>query len=246
MLLPLLADDEVRAIDRREGVELTDQARVRELLDGCEVVIHLAALHPLVAPPGADERTYHEANVAPFAALLAEAEAAGVRRVVLASSTSVWRDAPAGEPARFLDESAEPDADDPYASSKRACEAILARGQVEGVVLRLARFARAGNVEDEVRKLYRAIDPRDAASAVALAAGRAAPGALYAIAAPTPFAREDAALLASDPRAAIRRRTGRDAAWAPERIGSVVVSARATRELGWRAAYPSALLADSR
>ena len=219
---------------------------MRRAIAGCEIVIHLAALHPLVAPPDADERTYHEANVVPFQALLAEAEAAGVRRLVLASSTSVWRDSPIGAPARFLDETVPPDGDDPYARSKRACEDLLARARLEGVVLRLARFARDGDPEDEVRKLYRAVDPRDAASAVALAARRAAAGALFAVAAPTPFSPSDAGALAADPRAAIRERTGRSPGWWPERIGSVVVSDRIVRVLGWRAAYPSALMTVSR
>jgi nucleoside-diphosphate-sugar epimerase len=241
-LLPLFGDDRARAIDRRDGLELSDRARVREALYGCDMVIHLAALHPLVAPEGTDASTYHKANVVPFQDLLTEAQRAGVRRVVLASSTSVWRDAEIGEPARFLDESVAPDADDGYARSKRECEAMLRQSRMEGVILRLARFARAGDVEDEVRKLYRAVDPRDAAAAVALAARSAPAGALYALSAPTPFTPDDAALLASDPREAVRRRLGRDPAWVPERIGSVVVSTRATRELGWRAAHPSALM----
>jgi nucleoside-diphosphate-sugar epimerase len=231
----------VRTIDRRDGVDLTDRVALRPLLAGAEVIVHLAALHPLVAPPDAADSTYHSANVLPFVALLEVARAVGVRRVVLASSTSVWRDAPPGAPARFLDEAVAPDADDGYARSKRECERLLHESSLEAVVLRLARFAKAGDQEDEVRKLYRAVDPRDCASAFVRAI-EARPGETYAIAAPTPFRPEDAALLARDPRAAILARTGREPAWAPERIGSVVISTRAERELGWRAAYPSALL----
>jgi nucleoside-diphosphate-sugar epimerase len=203
-------------------------------------------LHPLVAPPEANDATYHEANVVPFAALLAECSEVGVRRVVLASSTSVWTDAPRGTPARFLDEAVPPDADDPYAKSKRACEDLLARSPFAWVVLRLARFASSGSAEDEVRKLYRAVDPVDAAMAVALATELARSGSVYAVSAPTPFTLEDAALLASDPRAAIRLRTNHDPGWVPDRIGSVVIPALIVRELGWRPAHPSALMADSR
>jgi len=179
-------------------------------------------------------------------ALLEACSEARVRRVVLASSTSVWTEAPHGAPARFLDESVPPDGDDPYAKSKRACEDLLARSPFAWVVLRLARFASSGNDEDEVRKLYRAVDPVDAATAVALATELARPGSVYAVSAPTPFLPEDAALLAADPRAAIRLRTKHDPAWIPDRIGSVVVPARIMRELGWRPTHPSAFIADSR
>lgn len=235
-----------RAIDRRDGIELTDRTRLREALAGCDTVVHLAALHPLVAPPDAGDATYHEANVVPFVALLAACSEAGVRRVVLASSTSVWTEAPRGAPARFLDESVPPDGDDAYAKSKRACEDLLARSPFAWVVLRLARFASSGSAEDEVRKLYRAVDPVDAATAVASVTELARAGSVYAVSAPTPFSPADAALLASDPRAAIRLRTNHDPAWVPDRIGSVVVATRLMRELEWRPAHPSALMTDSR
>ena len=203
--------------------------------------MHLAALHPLIAPPDANDETYRAANVVPFAALLDAARAQQVRRVVLASSTSVWRDSPPGTAARFLDETSEADGDDGYARSKRECEALARAAPLETVVLRLARFARRGDPEDDVRLLYRAIDPDDAATAVVAALDRAAPGALYAISAPTPFRREDAASLRTDPRAVITQRTGREPVWAPAAIGSVIVATRAVRDLGWRATFPSSL-----
>ena len=231
-LLPLLAGYDVVPIDRRDGLELEDGPGLRAAIDGCAAIVHLAALHPLVAPAGAD---YDRANVAPFRALLRAAREAGVGRLVLASSTSVWRDAPPGAPARFVDESTPADADDGYARSKRACEALLAASGIRGVALRLARFA-GDSAEDQVRLLYRAVRPADAARAVALALDHPAPSALYAISAPTPFRPEDAALLSRDPRSAIRLRTGRDPVWAPERIGSVIVSERARAELGWAVA----------
>jgi UDP-glucose 4-epimerase len=228
--------------DRRDGQDLLDARVVRAALSGCDAVVHLAALHPLVAPPDADERTYEQANVEPFRALLELAREARVRRIVLASSTSVWRDAPPGQPARFIDEASPADATDGYARSKIACETLLTASGVGGVSLRLARFARSGDADDEVRKLYRAVDPRDAATAVVAARARAPDGSLYAVAAPTPFRPDDAALLSVDPRAAIRLRTGREPAWAPARIGSVVVARHTEHDLGWRCAFPSTLL----
>ena len=242
----LLADREVRGIDRRRGHELADPASYASLVRGCAAIVHAAALHPLVAPANATARDYRDANVIPFEALVAVAVQESVSRLVLVSSTSVWTNAAPGEPARFLDESVAPNADDGYARSKRECERIaleLARGPV---VVRLARFARRGDPHDAVRLLYRAVDPDDAAVAVVAALDRAPDGALYAISAPTPFEPEDALELGRDPRAVIRRRTGSEPAWAPGSIGSVVRSDRGARELGWRAAFPSPLYAPRR
>jgi len=232
-LLPLLADREVVPIDRADGFPIADDAALRAALAGCDAIVHLAALHRLVAPPGAD---YDAANVAPFRLLLAVAEEAGVRRVLLASSTSVWREAPLGSPARFIDEDTPADAiEDPYAASKLACEALLRTSRMEGVTLRLARFATGDSAEDRVRRLYRAVRPHDAARAMVRALDHGAAGSMYAIASRTPFQAEDAELLVRDPAAAIRLRAGFEPKWVPDRIGSVVLTDRAGRDLGWSA-----------
>lgn len=240
-LVELLEGRDLRLVDRRRGHELEHPSTYAALLRGCEAIIHTAALHPLVAPAGTGPREYAAANVAPFAALLELARRERVGRVVLVSSTSVWTSAPPGRPARFLDESVPADAEDGYGRSKRECEALARSAPLASVVVRLARFAQRGDDADAVRLLYRAIDPDDAATAVTAALDRAPPGSLYAISAPTPFRREDAAALAIDPRAVIRLRTGRSPGWAPDAIGSVVLTDRARHELSWRAAFPSPL-----
>jgi len=240
-LTALLAGRDVRLIDRRRGHELEHASTYTALIRGCDAIIHTAALHPLVAPAGTGSREYAAANVVPFAALLEVANREGVGRIVLVSSTSVWNGAAPGDPARFLDETIPADAVDGYGRSKRDCEALARAAPLASVVVRLARFARRGDDADAVRLLHRAIDPDDAATAVAAALDRALSGSLYAISAPTPFRREDAAALAVDPRAVIRLRTGRTPRWAPPSIGSVVVADLATRELEWRAAFPSPL-----
>lgn len=237
----LLADRQLRLVDRRRGHELAQSPTYADLIRGCDAIVHTAALHPLVAPPGTGPQEYAAANVAPFAVLLAVARREHVRRVVLVSSTSVWNGAPPGRPARFLDEAEPADSDDGYGASKRQCETLAFASGLPCVILRLARFARRDDVEDQVRLLYRAVDPDDAAAAVVAALDRASPGALYAVSAPTPFRPEDAPALASDPRAVIRRRTGREPPWVPATIASVVLSDRAARELGWSAAFPSPL-----
>jgi nucleoside-diphosphate-sugar epimerase len=235
--MPLLEPDAI-SIDRRDGIELADTAAVMHAVQGCDAIVHLAALHPLVAPDNADAEAYRQANVVPFTALIAIARQLDIPRVVLASSTSVWSD----EHVRLVDESTEADAIDPYGASKRACEGLLVASGLQGVRLRLARFAKPGDPEDEVRKLYRAVDVRDAARAVLLALQRGPRGSVYAISAPTPFESWDMDLLASDPRTAIVHRTGREPGWLPTHVGSVIRSSRAVKDLGWLCAYPSTLL----
>ncbi len=232
-LLPLLADRVVVPIDQADGLPIADGAVLRAALAGCDAIVHLAALHPLVAHGGAD---YDAANVAPFRVLLAIAAATGARRVVLASSTSVWREAPRGSPARFIDEDTSADAtEDPYAASKLACEALLRASPIAGVTLRLARFAAGESPEEQVRRLYRAVRPHDAARAVIRALDHGPDGSMYAIASRTPFRAEDAEILDRDPAAAIRLRAGFEPNWVPDRIGSVVLTDRAGRDLGWSA-----------
>lgn len=238
-VLRLLADRDVRAIDLRRGHQLLEPATYALAVAGCDAVVHAAALHPLVADPGTTAAEYRAANVAPFAVLVDRLRAQGVSRLVLVSSTSVWRDAAEQAPARFIDERTPADADLGYAASKRECEELATASGLDVVTLRLARFARRGDPEDNVRLLYRAVDPDDAAAAVVRALDHAAAGALYAISGPTPFRPEDAVGLMEDPRAVIRTRTGHDPEWVPERIASVIVAERALHELGWRPAHPS-------
>ncbi|MDN5768022.1 MAG: NAD(P)-dependent oxidoreductase [Humibacillus sp.] len=76
-----LAVDAVRRVD----VDLTDYLTVKDAVQGCDAVIHLAALvSPLMAP----EPVVHHNNVmASYNALLAAAEN-GIRKVCLASSVN--------------------------------------------------------------------------------------------------------------------------------------------------------------
>jgi len=69
--------------------DVGDEAALAEAVDGCEVVFHEAALGSVtrsVAQPRVSDR----ANVAGTVAVLDAAQRAGVRRVVLASSSSVY------------------------------------------------------------------------------------------------------------------------------------------------------------
>lgn len=103
-------------------VDVTDYASVRDALEGCDAVIHLAAIN---GPGGAPDHVVHNNNVvASYNALRAAAEL-GIRRVCQASSIN----AIGGRFSRWprydyfpLDERHPTYAEDPYSLSKWICE----------------------------------------------------------------------------------------------------------------------------
>ena len=97
--------------------DVCDAGAVGSALDGCEVVIHLAA-HRAIARSIDDPAGTDRANSQGTVTVLQAAVAAGVRRVVYASSSSVYGDAPV-TPVR---EDAPPAPVSPYAVSKLAGE----------------------------------------------------------------------------------------------------------------------------
>lgn len=79
-----------------EGVEfvagdLADPAVAAAAVDGCEVVLHQAAI-PSVPRSIAEPRPSHDANINATFNLLVSARDAGIRRVVYAASSSVYGD----------------------------------------------------------------------------------------------------------------------------------------------------------
>lgn len=97
--------------------DLRSYERVHNAVAGCDVVFHQGAL-PSVPRSIADPLTSSEINVGGTLNVLLAARDAGVRRVVFASSSSVYGDAP-GFP-REESQATEPMA--PYAVSKLAAE----------------------------------------------------------------------------------------------------------------------------
>lgn len=127
---------------RREGdlpvaeADVRDAAAVRDAVEGCDAVVHLAASAG-VRPSLADPVGYADVNVRGTAVLLEAARAAGVRTFVAASSSSVYG-------VRSAVPFAESDPCDrpvsPYAASKRAmellCRAFQARAPLDLTCLR--------------------------------------------------------------------------------------------------------------
>lgn len=147
--------------DVNGGVEMVeadvrDAGAVRAAADGVEVVYHLAAL-PSVARSVADPLASHRVNVDGTLNVLTAAVATGVRRVVYASSSSVYGDTP----TLPKHEDMSPSPRSPYAASKLAgeayCRAFAGAFGLETVALRF--FNVFGPRQDPASE-YAAVVPR--------------------------------------------------------------------------------------
>jgi UDP-N-acetylglucosamine/UDP-N-acetyl-alpha-D-glucosaminouronate 4-epimerase len=110
-------------MNRIEFVEadLADPDVAARCVDGVDYVLHQAAL-PSVPRSVADPLASHHNCVTATVALLEAARKAGVKRVVQASSSSVYGD----QPQLPKVETQTPDPRSPYAAAKLACEAYAA------------------------------------------------------------------------------------------------------------------------
>jgi UDP-N-acetylglucosamine/UDP-N-acetyl-alpha-D-glucosaminouronate 4-epimerase len=142
-------------VELLEG-DVRDPAAVAKAVDGAEVVHHLAAL-PSVARSVADPRTSHEVNVDGTLNLLLAAADAGVRRLVFASSSSVYGDTPVLPKHEDMPVSPR----SPYAASKLAaegyCRAFARVSPLETVCL---RFFNVFGPRQDPASQYAAVVPR--------------------------------------------------------------------------------------
>jgi nucleoside-diphosphate-sugar epimerase len=126
-----------------EGVEtqigdITNPPVVRAAMQGIDAVIHLAALLHVVNPPPSLRAEYERINVGGTATVSEAARQAGVGRLVLFSTISVYGDSAGG----ILTEDSPTRPDSFYAETKLAAEKIVlaakrADGGSIGTVLRL-------------------------------------------------------------------------------------------------------------
>lgn len=239
---------------------VADREAVRRAVRGADVVLHAATLHkPHVSSH--PREAFVEVNVRGTLVLLEEAVAAGVGAFVFTSSTTTFGRAltPApGEPAAWIDEDVVPRPKNVYGATKTAaedlCELVHRDHGLPVVVLRTSRFfpeaddveaRRAAYADDELKVaelLHRRIDLEDVVEAHRLAAARASQlgFARLVVSATTPFRPEDAAELARDLPAVLRRRVpGWEAVYGergwrvPPALDRVYVNDRARALLGW-------------
>jgi nucleoside-diphosphate-sugar epimerase len=142
-------------VEAMEG-DVRDQDHVRAAVAGVEVVYHLAAL-PSVARSVADPRASHSVNVEGTLNLLLAARDAGVRRLVYASSSSVYGDTPVLPKHEDMPVSPR----SPYAAAKLAgeayCRALARVYPVETVSL---RFFNVFGPRQDPASQYAAVVPR--------------------------------------------------------------------------------------
>lgn len=241
-------------IDRVAGEHTSVLADIRDLdamtrvFRGCDTVIHAAALHaPHVGI--ASEIDFRSINVDGTEIVLTAALRAGVRSFILTSSTAVYGGGGAmGAPARWFDETSEPEPRTIYHQTKLAAETLTRAAS--GSALRTA-IVRVGRCFPErlpliaLYRLSRGIDPRDAATAHLNAIRAAATTTAIFIAAPkTPFRRSDCAELGRNAAAVIDRRCpwfateSRVRGWPlPQTIDRVYDSTQTRRILGWAPRY---------
>jgi UDP-glucose 4-epimerase len=250
---------------------IADRSVVRECIRGAQSVLHTATLHkPHVGTH--DRRAFIETNVIGTTVLLEEAVAADVTSFVFTSTTSAFGRAlvpSPGSPAAWITEDVAPISRNIYGVTKSAAEDVCSLvAQAEGlpvVVLRTSRFfpeadddpERTSAFVDENIKaneyLYRRVDVEDVVSAHLLAEDLAPDlgFARYIISATSPFTPEDAAELAADAPAVVRRlfpdqpdeyaRRG----WEMfPHLDRVYDNSRARSELGWSPHYDFRRLLD--
>jgi len=146
------------ARDRVEFLEgdLRDRAAVEQACRGVEVVFHQAAL-AAVARSVENPREVTEVNVGGTLNLLLAARDAKARRVVFASSSSVYGDTPELPKTETMPFSAR----SPYAASKAAGEAYLSAFQASyGLETVSLRYFNVYGPRQSPRSLYAAVVPK--------------------------------------------------------------------------------------
>ncbi|MEV4279180.1 NAD-dependent epimerase/dehydratase family protein [Actinoplanes xinjiangensis] len=237
----------VRGIDRVPGRwtgvvgDLRDPAARRAVLDGCDVLVHAAALHaPHVGRVG--EAEFRAVNVDAMEAVLHDAARAGVRRVVYISSTSVYGHALVPtDRAVWVDEQLPPRPRDVYDRTKLAAERLVAAAGIPAVTLRIARCFPEPAPVLAVHLLHRAVGLADVAAATAQVLRHDAVTGVFNIAGRYAFTRADCPALYRDAATLITERLPevaaafRDRGWPlPASLDRVYDSTAAGAAFGYR------------
>ncbi|NML39152.1 NAD(P)-dependent oxidoreductase [Chitinophaga sp. G-6-1-13] len=261
---------EVIGIDQMVGTftthngSITDTDFVLKCMKEVSVVFHAATLHkPHVVTHSVQQ--FIDTNITGTLRLLEAAVAAGVKRFVFTSTTSVFGDAmePApGGPAVWVTPALAPMPKNIYGITKVAaedlCRLFYRKQGLPCVVLRTSRFF--PEMDDDRRKreayddmnlkvnelLFGRVDLADVVTAHLLAAENAVAIGFdrYVISATTPFSREDMQALQHDAPAVIRRyfpgfeKLYDRLKWKMQPVmDRVYDNTKARKELGWKPEY---------
>lgn len=214
-------------------------------LRGIDAVIHFAALHaPHRQTHSAGE--FRRTNVDATRQLLLAARESGVKRFLLASSTSVYGKAMRGQtPAVWVTEALSPEPEDIYDETKLAAEQLCRDAFSPSFTTAALRFSRSFPEPLPLMalyRLYRGVDARDVAQAfgASLTAAFSQFEAIN-ISGETPFLRSDCGTLGVDAPAVLRLRApdlvkefARRQWQLPARIDRVYVIEKARALLGYK------------
>jgi len=218
--IPLLAEHghDVLALDARPlelehetvQADVGDRAALERAVEGVDAVVHAAALHG-VHLREREPADFWATNVTGTFNVYESARAAGVRKVVLASTMGVYGRTEAAEGWAVVTEESDALATDVYGLSKWLCEQLAryhARtGGPATVALRLGMFVPETFERYGFRLLFGGVDDRDVAQAVRLALEHEPEGRFdyFNVMAATPFDEVDARALGDDPAGVIDR-----------------------------------------
>ncbi|MRG48795.1 NAD-dependent epimerase/dehydratase family protein [Chitinophaga sp. SYP-B3965] len=237
---------------------------VKRCMEGVQTVFHAATLHkPHVATHSRQD--FIDTNITGTLNLLEESLAAGVKRFIFTSTTSVFGDAlvpPLGSPAAWITEAVTPVPKNIYGVTKAAaedlCQLFFRNHGLACIVLRTSRFFPEEDDHKDVRETYadanlkvneylsRRVDIEDAVSAHLAAAERAEQIGFgkYIISATTPFLPGDLTALRTDAPSVLARLFPdylKVYAWLGWQmfpgIDRVYVNENARQELGWAPRY---------
>jgi UDP-glucose 4-epimerase len=248
---------------------IADRSFVRQCMEGVDTVYHTATLHkPHVATHTPQQ--FIDTNISGTLNLLQEAVAAGVKRFIFTSTTSVFGDAlipPAGASAEWITEETRPIPKNIYGVTKEAaenlCQLYHRNFKLPCIILRTSRFFPEDDDNKKMRELYtsdnikaneylfRRVDIEDTVSALVVAAEKAESIGFgkYIVSATTPFNPEDLGLLRTDAAAVVKRlfpdyeKEYAKRGWKMfPVIDRVYVNTLARTELGWRPRHDFAYL----
>jgi UDP-glucose 4-epimerase len=250
---------------------VVDRDFVRQCMEGVDTVYHTATLHkPHVATHVPQQ--FIDTNISGTLNLLQEAVAAGVKRFIFTSTTSVFGDAlvpPASAPAEWVTEDTRPVPKNIYGVTKEAaenlCQLYYRNFRLPSIVLRTSRFFPEDDDSKDMRAIYtsdnlkaneylfRRVDIEDTVTACLAAAQKADTIGFgkYIISATTPFTPEDLPLLRTDATAVVRRLYPHYEEEYAKRgwkmfttIDRVYVNTLARTELGWQPRHDFAYLLE--
>ena len=242
----VLGIDRIAGAETEVGADIRDGAVLASCLLNQDAVVHLAALHAPHRDLGVAEAEFVAVNVEATGRLLLQARAAGVRRFVLASTTSVYGDALIdAQRAVWATESLRPQPRDIYDETKLAAEALCAEefsADFVTTTLRISRCFEESGRDMALYRLYRGVAACDVAQGFAAAlSAELKQFEVFNISAATPFQFGDCMQLKSDAARVLKARVAGiedDFAahnWTmPATIDRVYVIAKAQAMLGYR------------